>query len=56
MEENAHSYSGELEILDSSICKAKEMKISQPDKSPTGVQIDFEKATRWKALFGCEKR
>ncbi|PFX17639.1 hypothetical protein AWC38_SpisGene18026 [Stylophora pistillata] len=37
MEENAHSYSGELEILDSSICKAKEMKISQPDKSPTGV-------------------
>ena len=43
--ENMHSYSAELEILDSTMCKAKEMKISQPAESPTGVQIDFEGAT-----------
>ncbi|XP_022803178.1 uncharacterized protein LOC111340580 isoform X2 [Stylophora pistillata] len=45
MEEEAGSYSGELEILDSAICKAEAIEISQPDKSPTDVQIDFRGAT-----------
>ena len=50
MEESLHSYSAELEILDFAICKAKAMKVSQPDESPTVVQIDFEGATGWVAL------
>ena len=50
MEESIHSYSAELEILDFAICKAKAMKVSQPDESPTVVQIDFEGATGWVAL------
>ena len=45
-----HSYSAELEIRDFTICKEKAMKISQPDESPTGVQINFEGATGWVAL------
>ena len=45
VEESIHSYSAELEILDFAICKAKAMKVSQPDESPTVVQIDFEGAT-----------
>ncbi|XP_027036472.1 uncharacterized protein LOC113665018 [Pocillopora damicornis] len=50
VEESIHSYSAELEILDFAICKAKAMKVSQPDESPTVVQIDFEGATGWVAL------
>ncbi|RMX52214.1 hypothetical protein pdam_00019209 [Pocillopora damicornis] len=34
-----------IKILDFAICKAKAMKVSQPDESPTVVQIDFEGAT-----------
>ena len=37
-------------MQDSAICKAKATKISQPDESPTGVQIDFEGATGWVTL------
>ena len=50
MEESINSYSAELEILDFAICKAKAMEVSQPDESPTVVQIDFEGATGWVAL------
>ena len=45
VEENTFSYYAELEILDSTICKAKAMKINfQPVKCPTQVRIHFDGA------------
>ena len=45
VEENTLSHYAELEILDSTICKAKAMKINfQPVKCPTQVRIHFDGA------------
>ena len=50
-EEKTFSYQAELEILDSTICKANAMEVTfQPVKCPTQVRITFKGARRYQVL------
>ena len=51
VEEKTFSYQAELEILDSTICKANAMEVTfQPVKCPTQVRISFKEARRYQVL------
>ena len=46
VEEHKHSYTAELQVLDTTKCKAKTMRVVfQPTECPTEVSIQFEGAS-----------
>ena len=50
VEEKTFSYQAELEILDSTICKANAMEVTfQPVKCPTQVHVGFKGARRYRS-------